>query len=64
MCCKQWHPLSTLWVKRGMYISSKPLIAAGAGAAIGGIIGTFLVPIPGVGTVLWYATVLHIVTLP
>ena len=33
-------------------VSSKPLIAAGAGAAIGGIIGTFLVPVPGVGTVL------------
>ena len=36
-------------------VSSKPLIAAGAGAAIGRIIGTFLVPVPGVGTVLGYA---------
>ena len=33
-------------------VSSKPLIAAGAGATIGGIIGTFLVPVPGVGIVL------------
>ena len=36
-------------------VSFKPLIAAGTGATIGGIIGTFLVPVPGFGTALGYA---------
>ena len=35
--------------------SSKPLITTGVGAAIGEIIYTFFVPVPGVGTVLGYA---------
>ena len=36
-------------------VSSKQLITTGVGAAIGGIIYTFFVTVPGVGTVLGYA---------
>ena len=36
-------------------VSSKPLITTGVGAEIWGIIYTFLVHVPGVGTVLGYA---------